>query len=249
LWYVTNGLLVVEMLEGLLQVGDAAFEPHHGGPATENVAGDPGPGNGPTSATTAALRDLAPQAPGSTIVATIDASGNVGQDDDYLAQQVTAVDTGSVTGHTVASVFWEFMNASGPVWVDGALVTDRLFAEPVYAVGLPLTGAYWTEVLVGGTAKDVLLQCFERRCLTYTPDNPEGWQVEAGNVGQHYYRWRYTSDNGPGDRPERLFVADLMPASQRQMAQDGPGGRAAFLLDESGQVLHYHLQWYGAGNL
>ena len=35
------------------------------------------------------------------------------------------------------------------------------------------------------------MQCFERRCLTYTPDNPDGWQVEAGNVGQHYYAWRY----------------------------------------------------------
>src|SRR5690606_18565814 len=39
-----------------------------------------------------------------------------------------------------------------------------------------------------------------RRCLTYTPDNPPGWQVEAGNVGQHYYEWRYLSDDeGPVD--------------------------------------------------
>jgi DNA-binding beta-propeller fold protein YncE len=48
--------------------------------------------------------------------------------------------------------------------------------------------------MVGGVYKDVLMQCFERRCLTYTPDNPEGWQVEAGNVGQHYYQWRYGGD-------------------------------------------------------
>ncbi|MEZ4520625.1 MAG: hypothetical protein R3A46_03120 [Thermomicrobiales bacterium] len=41
------------------------------------------------------------------------------------------------------------------------------------------------------------MQCFERRCLTYTPGNPEGFIVEAGNVGQHYYSWRY--DNDPGD--------------------------------------------------
>jgi hypothetical protein len=46
-------------------------------------------------------------------------------------------------------------------------------------------------VLVGGVARDVLIQCFERRCLTHTPSNPPGWQVEAGNVGLHYYRWRY----------------------------------------------------------
>jgi hypothetical protein len=35
------------------------------------------------------------------------------------------------------------------------------------------------------------MQCFERRCLTYTPGNDPAWQVEAGNVGQHYYAWRY----------------------------------------------------------
>ena len=26
-----------------------------------------------------------------------------------------------------------------------------------------------------------------------TPDNPDGWKVEAGNVGLHYYDWRYNS--------------------------------------------------------
>jgi DNA-binding beta-propeller fold protein YncE len=41
------------------------------------------------------------------------------------------------------------------------------------------------------------MQCFERRCLTYTPDNSAGWQVEAGNVGQHYYAWRYADDGDP----------------------------------------------------
>jgi hypothetical protein len=48
-------------------------------------------------------------------------------------------------------------------------------------------------VKVDGRYKDVLVQCFERRCLTYTPTNPDGWKVEAGNVGQHYYAWRYQS--------------------------------------------------------
>jgi hypothetical protein len=39
--------------------------------------------------------------------------------------------------------------------------------------------------------KDVLVQLFERRVLTYTPSNQAGWQVEMGNVGQHYHSWRY----------------------------------------------------------
>ncbi|MCS7294077.1 MAG: thermonuclease family protein, partial [Dehalococcoidia bacterium] len=51
-----------------------------------------------------------------------------------------------------------------------------------------------------------LVQCFERRCLTYTPDNPPGWQVEAGNVGQHYYRWRYEQ---LGRTPQDAHVYEL----------------------------------------
>jgi hypothetical protein len=46
-------------------------------------------------------------------------------------------------------------------------------------------------VQVGGSERDVLIQVFQRRVLTYSPDNPEGWQVEMGNVGRHYYFWRY----------------------------------------------------------
>jgi hypothetical protein len=47
--------------------------------------------------------------------------------------------------------------------------------------------------MVGGVELDVLVQLFERRVLTYTPTNPAGFKVEMGNVGQHYYRWRYLS--------------------------------------------------------
>ncbi len=46
-------------------------------------------------------------------------------------------------------------------------------------------------MLLEGQLEDVLLQCFERRCLTYTPTNDPGWEVEAGNVGLHYFIWRY----------------------------------------------------------
>jgi hypothetical protein len=37
----------------------------------------------------------------------------------------------------------------------------------------------------------VMVQVFERRVLTYTADNPPAFQVEMGNIGQHYYQWRY----------------------------------------------------------
>jgi hypothetical protein len=65
------------------------------------------------------------------------------------------------------------------------------FGDAFSGTGFPIMEAYWVTVPVGGEMKDVLLQCFERRCMTYTPDNPPDWQVEAGNVGLHYLDWRY----------------------------------------------------------
>ena len=52
-WFVTNGLLVVELITGELQLGDATFEPRD--PATGNVAGDQDDPTGPTYQTMARL--------------------------------------------------------------------------------------------------------------------------------------------------------------------------------------------------
>ena len=60
-----------------------------------------------------------------------------------------------------------------------------------YASGLPVSEPYWATVRVAGTQKDVLVQCYERRVLTYTPSNADPFRVEMGNVGIHYYAWRY----------------------------------------------------------
>jgi hypothetical protein len=107
--------------------------------------------------------------------------------------------------HTVASVFWEFMNSSGTVFEDGEFTNAPLFESPFYATGYPITEAYWSNIAVGGTQTEVLWQCFERRCLTWTPGNDPGWQVEAGNVGQHYYRWRYGDDRPAADTLDVTF--------------------------------------------
>ncbi len=57
-----------------------------------------------------------------------------------------------------------------------------------------------------GHKRLVLMQCFERRCLTYTPGNPEGFVVEAGNVGQHYHSWRASPQQevSIGDAPQEV---------------------------------------------
>ncbi len=61
-------------------------------------------------------------------------------------------------------------------------------------VGLPITEPYWARVMVNSEPRWVLVQAFERRVLTYTPSNAPNWQVEMGNVGRHYYAWRYGVD-------------------------------------------------------
>ena len=189
IWYVTNGLLAKELITGQMQLGDATFVARS--PAQVNVAGDTNDPNGPTYATFSTLMGYGANPDGWTIVQTVDRAGTVGSDSSLASYSVSAMDVSAPTNHTVASVFWDFMNSSGPVEQNGQLVTDQLFQNPFYATGYPLTEAYWTHVLVGGVSKLVLVQVFERRVLTYTPDNSAGWQVEAGNVGLQYYLWRY----------------------------------------------------------
>lgn len=190
-WNVTNGLLVKELITGSVQVGDNQFLTWI--PAPLNVAGDPDDPDGATYADFAPLLS-APAAPQDSIITQVlQRDGTVHNDQSFTGYGVTAASVVNVPGlnHTVASVFWDFMNSSGAVFQDGSQANDKLFLNPFYATGYPLTEAYWTTVKVGGAPKQVLAQCFERRCLTYTPSNPDGWKVEAGNVGQHYYFWRY----------------------------------------------------------
>ncbi|HUG14573.1 MAG TPA: hypothetical protein VMM78_06095 [Thermomicrobiales bacterium] len=188
-WFVTNGLLVVELVSGEMQVGDEAFETRS--PAHVNVAGDVGDPHGPTYATFSGLMAPYSGSQPTTLSQTVDRAGNVSTDSRFTAYDVGTARWVDETQHWVAAPFWEFMNSEGIIWIEGDLAVDDLFPDPFYATGFPITEAYWTRVLLKDIPTDVLVQCFERRCLTYTPDNPAGWKVEAGNVGLHYYIWRY----------------------------------------------------------
>ena len=188
-WDVTNGLLVVELITGQLQLGDASFESRQ--PAEVNVAGDVDDPTGPTYATFGGVLDVAPQSVGATIIQRIDRAGAVTDDPSLASQNVTVGFVDDITNHGIAEPFWAFMTSDGLVYEGGQVVTAPLFENPFFATGRPITEAYWANVKVANTYRDVLMQCFERRCLTYTPGNPEGFVVEAGNVGRHYYQWRY----------------------------------------------------------
>ncbi len=197
LYYVTTGLLVKEMVSGQRQDGDSLYTPLV--PSSVQVAGDSnetGQTNGiaPVYAsfknTGTFAAQTSPAAPNGLINSRIDKAGAVSSFEPPEIQLLGTYDP--VTDHNIAQVFDKFSNASGPVWNGSAIVNGPVFFNnPVYVLGRPLTEPYWSRAVVAGQERAVLVQLFERRVLTYTPSNPDPYKVEMGNVGQHYYRWRY----------------------------------------------------------
>ncbi len=168
---VTSGLLVKEMISGRMQLGDTAFENH--APARVSVAGDldnffplysdlTAPlPPQPLAAGSAVQTELTPSGPQAVASAPQDARAAIGVPD-------------SVTGIAIPRIFLDFRERVG-----------------LQVVGLAITQPFWVQVKVGGVQRRVLMQAFERRVLTYNAANPDPFKVEFGNVGQHYYRWRY----------------------------------------------------------
>jgi len=202
-WFVTNGLLVWEMVSGQIQTGDRAFESRS--PAQETVAGDAAASNVAACPTYASFTSLhgtrADPQLGQKVTATLVKDGTVGADPSKANYAGTAIAyyEGS-TGHNVPQVLWDMMNQRGLVYVNGSYRTDQI-VDWLFAMGYPISEPYWVQCRVAGVEQDVLVQLFERRVLTYTPANPAGWQVEMGNVGLHYYHWRYGAGGGPAPPP------------------------------------------------
>ncbi len=193
-WFVTNGLLVVELIRGDIQTGSSSVERRE--PALLPIAGDPT--NNPTAPTYAALAPVlstdadnpVPSRVGQPVSATYGASGDIGSRPDLALPATEIARYEPATGRNVPRVFDEFMRASGPINQNGT-PTQGQIVDPLFAFGYPVTEPYWAEVTIDGQPTWVLFQAYERRLLTYTPANPPDWQVEMGNVGQHYVRWRY----------------------------------------------------------
>jgi hypothetical protein len=169
---LTFGLLATEMVTGRIQVGDNSFIDT--APSNTPVAGDEN-GEGPSYATLHSYPAM--------LAAT---SNKVGQpiylvfDDKTLYTDRAPdpalprlTDYDGVTGHNVLRQFTDYRNLVG-------------FSTIGYARSEP-AAAFFT---VGGVQRVVAFQVFERRVLTYTPDNPPNFRVEMGNIGRHYFYWR-----------------------------------------------------------
>jgi hypothetical protein len=192
-WFVTNGLLVVEMINGRIAIGENTFQ--QAVPAAIPVAGDVATSvNAPTYASLISVASLqgnnrAPDETGQPVEQILDRAGNVSNANKQQNQVVNVVYEPTL-GHNIPNVFWTFMNQTGTVYENGQYVTDKVF-DWVFAMGYPLTEPYWIQISVGGQTHWVVMQAYQRRILTFDPNNDPAFQVEMGNVGQAYYNWRY----------------------------------------------------------
>lgn len=181
---ITAGLLTVELITGKQQNGDSTFAPRD--PAKVPVAGDPDNAF-PTYADLGKVQAAEQNNNGKPVTKQYKSDGSFGAYDtknDPLAVTAAFDDT---TKHNLPKAFADFRNAPD----FGGLS----------AIGLAITEPVWATVKVGGQQKDVLMQGFERRVLTYTPSNPNGFKVEYGNIGRAYYAWRYPSGTAPVPAP------------------------------------------------
>lgn len=239
-YFVTNGLLVTELISGQLQTGDNSFAANPAGPSKIPVAGDPD-GNGvallySSFAPVASLsgNNRATDQTAQAVINTLSKDGVAAQNSGTGAYNVSNAYYESTLGHNIPTPFWNFLNQQGQIYSNGAFRRGQVLEWQV-AAGLPLTEAYWSRAVVAGEEKDVLVQMFQRRVLTYTPSNTEAYRVEMGNVGQHYYRWRYENQSQPGPQPTPTS-APLPPTATPLPPAPAPATPAAVTWSGARQV-------------
>ncbi|MCC6626385.1 MAG: hypothetical protein IT340_03165 [Chloroflexi bacterium] len=221
---VTSGLLARELMTGLVQTGDHRYDTR--APADIPIAGDLDDATAPTYAALGLLIGRPALEEGTPVTNVIDRSGSIGADGVLSRHGVRTSDLVPETQHRLANVFRAYFSGEPLPNTEGQLREVAPF-EPWYATtGLPITEPYWARVRVAGELRDVLVQGFERRVLTYTPSNPAGSQVEMGNVGQHHLAWR-------------AAPAPVMPELACPAVPDLPlAGRAQHRLTILGSALH-----------
>ena len=175
---ITAGLLATELITGKTQTGNASSKSE--GAARVPVVGDP-TNTWPTYASLDVLRTMKNDGNG-PVSRFYNPDGKFTTLPDAANDPLAAyASTDSVTGHSLPKAFDDFRNDP---------------RHPLATVGLAITEPTWAKVAVGGQPKTVLVQAFERRVLTDTPSNADPYKVEFGNIGQHYYRWRYSKSGG-----------------------------------------------------
>jgi hypothetical protein len=176
---VVPGTLARELVTGQVAIGATQMQSRVSPDVP--VAGDMGDANAPTYVTFNKLgagtdAGKAQDLTGEPVSTTLTRTGELGQNADLGATVKNAAFVPE-TGHNIPDVFLNWFKTQSWDWI--------------YIAGYPISEAYWSSVKVGGETHNVLIQIYERRTITYDPQAPEGFQVQFGNVGRHYYDWRY----------------------------------------------------------
>jgi hypothetical protein len=199
-FFVTNGLLAQELISGRVQVGNTQFTDRY--PAEIPLASDTDDTQAPTYASyRSAVAITATNRVNSTANTRIDRTGVITTDASFDTFTVKYAFYEQATRHNIPDVFWQFLNESGPiVRADGEVRHARLSDPYFYVTGYPVSEAYWARVKIENRPNTpVLIQAYERRVLTYVPSAPTGFKVQMGNIGLHYYDWRYRDAGRPLD--------------------------------------------------
>lgn len=225
---VTSGLLVRDLVTGQRQDGDNTFVAL--APSQTQVAGDDVSVN-PDAPVYASFKNVItfgtpddhskPSTPNVAINQLINKAGEVSTF--TPPEQLTIGAYQDETGHNIAKVFLDFENLRGPT-TDPA-TGQRLENQPVYTdnptvnvFGYAVTEPFWVNTKVAGADRTVLVQLFQRRVLTYNPAL-SGLKVEMGNLGQHYYKWRYIENNPNLSAPTAIPASGCLPGSDATGAQ------------------------------
>ncbi len=189
--FVTNGLLVVEMMSGRIQTGPASYETRS--PATVPIGGDGANNPAPSYATLARISSLAGENRAVTalkqqVTASLSNTGVRGTIPFPATESLSYY--APETGHNIPDVFFNFLNQTGKVYSNGGY-SDGTILDWVFTVGYPISEPVWTRMTIAGQPRNVMVQAFQRQILTYIPDYSPPWNVQFGNVGVQYYGWRY----------------------------------------------------------
>lgn len=224
-FYVTNGLLTVELISGKMQVGNSRYETRYA--ANIPLASDNDDANAPTYASFSLIANSplgdhpAVDLTGSAVTAIVNKAGIVSRSTNFDKYNVKVGYYNAETKHNVADVFWTFLNQSGPIVGADGKTTDAKLSDPwYYTTGFAISEPLWANVKIAGKQEDVLIQLFERRVLTFIPSYAPEWRVQMGNIGAHYYDWRYK------EAGQRIFpdanITPVKPAAGELGSKENP---------------------------
>jgi len=185
---ITSGLLVLEMVSGKMQIGEKQVAPMSCA-VSSPIAGDlntlaptyedlglvidQGECKGITGSGCAEQYHVG--APVDNEIFVDGSTVYVRPNADLAANHVLVGKYDVVSGHNIPQVFADYMNKM----------------DSRSQIGMPISEPYWVrDVKVDGVSRQVVIQAFERRILTYTGYD-DGWRVQMSNTGEHYLLCRY----------------------------------------------------------